>query len=90
MKTDPALIDEEADIGPITAARLERALDRVAFIMSRRKDGGAGFLPLYRRIEADIAEQRAVEDALEAARERAKRARASRTQAASSASASLS
>jgi hypothetical protein len=72
LKTDPALIDEEADIGPITAARLERALDRVAFIMSRRRDGGAGFLPLYRRIEADIAEQRAVEDALEAARDRAR------------------
>jgi hypothetical protein len=61
--------------GPITAVRLEHCLDRLAFIMSRRADGGVGFLPLYRRIERDIAEQRAVEDALAQARERARRPR---------------
>lgn len=66
---------ETRDIGPITAARLERCLDRCALIMSRERDGGAWLLPLYRRIEADVAEQRAVEEALSKARERARRSR---------------
>lgn len=69
------MIGEQTDIGPVTATRLERCLDRLAYIMSRRDDGGAGFLPLYRRIEADIVEQRAIEDALAEARLRAKRSR---------------
>lgn len=70
------MIDLEEPDGPVTVARLERCLDRLAFIMSRRRDGGAAFLPLYRRIERDIEEQRAVETALDEARARARRSRA--------------
>ncbi len=58
--------------GPVTAARLERCLDRLALVMSEWDDGGAVFLPLYRRIERDIAEQQAVEQALAEARARAR------------------
>jgi hypothetical protein len=55
--------------------RLERALDKLAGIMSRRTDGEL-LLPLFRRLEADIIEQRTVEAAMARARERAKRSTA--------------
>ena len=69
------MIGEDEPDGPVTAARLERCLDRLAFIMSRRSNGGAEFLPLYRRIERDIEEQRAIDAALDQARDRARRSR---------------
>lgn len=69
------MIGDELAKGPITAARLERCLDKLAVVMSRESDGGAWALPLYRRIEADIAEQRAIEAALAEARDRARRSK---------------
>jgi len=57
---------------PVTAARVEAALDRLAEIMAASKRPHLG-VPLYRRFEAELARLREEEATVEAARARARR-----------------
>jgi hypothetical protein len=58
---------------PVTAERIERALDRVAEIIVARGDQGEKWLPLYDYLERALRDHKAKEDRLNAARQRVKR-----------------
>ncbi|MET4036745.1 hypothetical protein ABIB94_009046 [Bradyrhizobium sp. JR7.2] len=58
---------------PITIDLLERCLDRLAYEMHRAPQGGEVYLPLFERLESDLAAAKAKEDMLERARVRAAR-----------------
>jgi len=58
---------------PIMAARIERCLDRIAEIIATDRDGGRVYLPIYARLERELAEHRAAEDLLAAVHERVRR-----------------
>ena len=57
----------------ITVDRLERALDRLCQIMAGEPDGGADLIPIFRRLEQEIALHRSADNAIAAARLRALR-----------------
>jgi hypothetical protein len=57
----------------ITVARLERCLDRVALVMERAGKKAPVYLPIYERLETELAALKAKEAMLERARERAAR-----------------
>ncbi|MET4199954.1 hypothetical protein [Bradyrhizobium sp. LA6.12] len=58
---------------PITADLIERCLDRLAFEMARAPMGGEVYLPIYERLESELAALKAKEDMMERARVRAAR-----------------
>ena len=58
----------------MTAADVELMLDKLAWIMSKSKLAHMG-APLWRRLEAELAELREAEAIVQAARERAKRSK---------------
>ncbi|MBZ9992675.1 hypothetical protein [Mesorhizobium sp. BH1-1-4] len=53
---------------PITAQRIERALDRVAEIIVARGDDGEAWLALYEHLERALQDHRAKEERLAAVR----------------------
>jgi hypothetical protein len=55
---------------PITLAKLERSIDRVALAMRRAGKKGEVYLPIFERLESEIAAARAKEATLERARQR--------------------
>lgn len=61
------------DGDPITVATLEWCLDRLAYAMHRAPMGGEVYLPIYERLESDLAAAKAKEDMMERARARAAR-----------------
>ncbi|MGO7673876.1 hypothetical protein ACC817_28585 [Rhizobium ruizarguesonis] len=63
---------------PITAKRIERALNRLAEIMARFGKEGDQLLPIYERLERELADYRAREQKMAEIRERAKRSKAAR------------
>lgn len=54
----------------ITAELLERCLDRVAFEIDRNGERGAVYLPIYERLEAELALLQANDNRLARARQR--------------------
>ncbi|WP_168259452.1 hypothetical protein [Rhizobium laguerreae] len=63
---------------PISAKRIEWALDRLAEIMVRLCEEGQKCLPIYKRLEAELATYRAQERDMVAVGERAKRLKTQR------------
>ncbi|PDT64905.1 hypothetical protein CO683_35275 [Bradyrhizobium ottawaense] len=61
------------DGDPITVATLEWCLDRLAYEMHRAPQGPEVYLPLFERLESELAVLKAKEDMLERARIRAAR-----------------
>ncbi|MDG4887813.1 hypothetical protein P9230_10770 [Mesorhizobium sp. WSM4887] len=60
---------------PITAERIERALDRVAEIIMARGEKGEAWLPLYDHLERALRDHQAKEERLEEVRQRVIRSR---------------
>lgn len=58
---------------PVTLARIERALDRLAVIMTEHRDIAEDLLPIYRRLEREAEVFLEKESAFEAIRARARR-----------------
>ncbi|RZN11007.1 hypothetical protein CWO91_10315 [Bradyrhizobium genosp. SA-3] len=58
---------------PITVARLEWCLDRLALVMHRAGKKAEVYLPIYERLESELAAFEAREAKLERARARAAR-----------------
>jgi hypothetical protein len=67
---------------PVTAQRVEDALDTLAWLMSRSKNAHLG-VPLWKRLESELADLRDSEAIMAAARERFRRS-LDRTEARSS------
>lgn len=67
---------------PITAQRVEKVLDTLAWIMSRSKNAHLG-VPLWKRLEAELAELQDNEAIIAAARDRFRQSQ-DRTEARSS------
>jgi hypothetical protein len=61
------------DTSTITVARLERCLDRLALEMHRVGKRGVAYLPIYERLESELAALKAKEAMMERARVRAAR-----------------
>lgn len=59
----------------VTAARIERALDGLSRIMVDAGAAGRAYLPIYARLERELTEMRAADDAMAAVYARAERAR---------------
>lgn len=57
----------------ISVDRLERALDWLCTLMASEPDGGADLIPIFHRLEQEIAVRRSADSAIAAARERARR-----------------
>lgn len=57
----------------ITSDLIEQCLDHCAVLMSRRADGGAKLLPIYLRLERELADWQGREAAQERARARVRR-----------------
>ena len=55
---------------PVTAQRIERALDRVGELIVARGDQGEAWLPLYDHLERALQDHRAKEERLAAVRHR--------------------
>lgn len=55
---------------PITIDLLERCLDRLAVVMARAPQGGEVYLPIFERLEAEIAAKKASESTVARARRR--------------------
>lgn len=49
---------------PITVERIERALDTLALVMVQSGEEGSVYLPIYQRLERELTELRAEEDAM--------------------------
>lgn len=60
---------------PITAARVERALDTLAWVMSKAGAEASMAAPLYKRLEAELVRLTDQESTLDAARHRITRLR---------------
>lgn len=58
----------------ITTGLLEKCLDRVAFEIDRNGAKGAVYLPIYERLEAELAALKCKQDSMERARLRLLRA----------------
>lgn len=63
---------------PVTAERIERALDRIAEIIVARGDQGEAWLPLYEHLERALRDHKAREKRMAAVRERVTRSRGQR------------
>ena len=55
---------------PITAARVERAMDTLAWVMSKAGTDAGMAAPLYKRLEAELVRLTDQESTLDAARSR--------------------
>lgn len=64
---------------PITIETLEAALDRLAVIMSEARDGGLTYLPIWQRLERELAALRDQDDAMAGVRARLARLSSDRT-----------
>ena len=62
---------------PVTAERIEKALDGLAGIIAAAGEAGRVYLPIYVRLERDLADMREDDATMAAALARAKRARGS-------------
>lgn len=60
---------------PVTAERIERALDNLARIMVEFGDEGTKLLPIYERLEEELTAIKSGEDKMAAVRDRLKRSR---------------
>lgn len=60
---------------PITAKRIERALNRLAEVMVKLGSEGQICLPIYERLESELASYRAQEQKMLEVRVRAKRSK---------------
>ncbi|MEY9880458.1 hypothetical protein [Bradyrhizobium sp. USDA 329] len=60
-------------MGEITIEVLERCLDCLAILMNQSPKGGEVYLPLFERLESELAALKAKEDMMERARVRAAR-----------------
>ena len=60
---------------PVTAERIEAALDGLAGIIADTGDGGRVYLPIFARLERELAEMREGDAAMTAVLERAARTR---------------
>ncbi|AHY56344.1 hypothetical protein ACVIW2_006371 [Bradyrhizobium huanghuaihaiense] len=58
---------------PITVDTLERCLDCLAILMDQSPQGGEVYLPIFERLESELATAKAKEDMMERARVRAAR-----------------
>lgn len=72
MKLVPVKITQQSAKQPITAERIERALDHLAEIIVQLGEGGAHYLPIYERLENELAAMKAQEAMMERVRERAR------------------
>lgn len=72
MKHQPASETE------ITAERIERALDKLAHFMVRLGAEGPRLLPIYERLEAELASRQDLDNKMAEVRERARRIRKNR------------
>jgi len=61
---------------PITAARLERALDRLSVIMDDDAANAPVYLPMFQLLEEELEKMRAMATDLDRVRARARRVRA--------------
>ncbi|GGA63673.1 hypothetical protein [Pelagibacterium lentulum] len=59
---------------PVTAADVERALDKLAWVMSRSRNPGLG-APLWKRLESELERLREEEAIVAAAQARLKRSK---------------
>jgi hypothetical protein len=59
--------------GEITVDMLERCLDRLAIAMHRTSQGGEVYLPIFERLEAEIAAKKASETTMARALRRIRR-----------------
>lgn len=57
----------------ITTGLLEKCLDRVALAIDRAGSKGAVYLPIYERLESELAQLRTNDNTLDRARQRARR-----------------
>ncbi|XAZ24038.1 hypothetical protein LVY75_12485 [Sinorhizobium sp. B11] len=64
---------------PITAKRIEHALDRLAEVTVRLGAEGYKCIPIYERLERELADHRAREQKMLEIRERARKSKAART-----------
>lgn len=69
--TDGNLRRISKDTTAVTVAKLEERLDKLAYVMSRSKEASI-YLPLWKRLEHELALRRDVEEVLEAANSRVK------------------
>lgn len=60
---------------PVTIQRLENALDRLAEAIVFMGDDGLKFLPVYRRVETELAAMKRCHEEMAAIRERVKQSR---------------
>lgn len=60
---------------PVTAERIERALDVLARIMIELGEEGLRCLPIYERLEKELAAIKSGQDKMAAVQERAKRSK---------------
>jgi hypothetical protein len=58
---------------PLTSAEIERHLDLVAWLMDKASGKAHLFLPIWRRLELELAKQKEAETMIEAARQRLRR-----------------
>lgn len=58
---------------PVTIERIERALDEIALAIHMAGDQGAAYIPLYDRLEREMADRRSKLDTLASARARFER-----------------
>lgn len=58
---------------PVTAERIERALDGLARIMVDAGAAGRAYLPIFVRLERELADMRDADDAMAAVLDRVKR-----------------
>lgn len=59
--------------GEITIDLLERCLDRLAVVMHRASQGGEVYLPIFERLEREIADRHASESTMARAMRRVRR-----------------
>lgn len=68
VRPDVGALNEATQEEPITAAEWERCLDRLALEMQRVGKRGIAYLPIYERLESEIAAAKERKAALERVR----------------------
>lgn len=78
MQKDGAVKRHSLTSRPVTAERIERALDRVAEIIVAQGEQGEVWLPLYDHLDCALRDHRAKQERLATMRERVKRSQGRR------------